>query len=993
MASDHVYYCDFSAEIPLRDWEVLQDDGSSFVLKKKVTTDGGKFLLLSAVNTQPDIRELGEVETLSCGGRVIPPKDRLAYVAPAVLRREFPLDLPPGEVELVVSGRCGQTPMWHKNFTCALTRPMSKVSSAPEKSFRFSIPPDPLPEPLEMPEDTMFTPGIGTEHLRGPGRFGFSKGDGVLDCAMPSLGNVDKLYLLGHPAYKKCFRWNYSTLPEGAARHGSFPPANHTIEGDKITVNHLSCRWESTFSGKAFSCTYSLASPGIITENETGIMRLSDLEFAGNYQYLLIPRPGGELEVTSLRHVQDLTMGENFLLLFGCTEFPDLPLLLVFRQKPEAMHLTFDPDSNRLTEITFSNCPLIITATPFGIESFQPIAPDDRTFLERAARKCRFWSRALLAYPVDCEEYFANSDPQQQVTILEKFTYRHIQDEWGTEPLELAPIPPAATLAGNTLAGKIRDFDFPTKFGYLQGWQGRYAMYRIPMLPPYRTFPLRDAADTRLPAMLKSGMDAYWRVATAFPETLQSYPYAGALLEPFALVSSQMQFLDAADREKMRELLKQRLQTACDPDHNYDYPVIEHAFMMATMPEDQEAVDYIATRSRKKLYNWYERFEPFTGTVFTICYLNVCFFSNNIIHGGDKDEIRDLRIPLIENDWGVGLTFYYMYLSAMASGSFQPIREHWDLLKSVFSFFEKMHDWACMGTGFSDNAILWVEGANYGAFTSMIHLAKAVGDTAAYQKARYMAAKQFALRSAVFRSSQHYFCKYFQVEPWYITKFFEEEQCIANQHTCVPPNLGELRFRDDGIYNLTTEGIYPELFEGLRRLLPEDTKQVMDLLRQYCRTLPDNTRQFWHLTQQYASLLTYMAHSPDFTREDLAQTIAEAREKHCWMGKWRGIHIFSRRLPEHFFETLLYAWDAAKHHPCSIVHHQEILLDDAVWTGENACIRFRLSGNGGQPLITFQLRKEPSLVLLNGRILSPENSTANILEIPLTESGTLELAF
>lgn len=634
----------------------------------------------------------------------------------------------------------------------------------------------------------------------------------------------------------------------------------------------------------------------------------------------------------------------------------------------------------------------MITATPFGFESFHPISPEDEAFLVKAGKKCRFWSRAFLAYPIACEEYFSNDEEKEEVTIVQKFSYRYIKDAWGTIPLELAPIPPVATLGENTRSPNLLDFDFPTKFGYLKGTIGTHSSYTIPFMPPYRKFPLRESSDTQLSAILNEGMDSYFNVVSHFPETIQSYPYAGSLVEPFALASTQMQFMSPENREKLRSLLAKRLQTACDPDHGYDYPVINHGYMMRTMPDDEEVLEYTSSLPRKHLYNWYERFEPFTGMTFTICYLNVGLFTGNILKGGDKDEVRQLRRALIENDWGVGLTFYYMYLAALASGSFQPIREEWPLIRDVFSFFEKMHDWACMGTGYSDSAILWVEGANYGAFTSFIHMAKAVEDEAAYQKAQYMAAKQFALRSAVFCSTQHYFHKYYNVEPYYIAKLLEEEKYIGDQHTGVPEDLGPLRFREDGIYNLTTEGIYPEIFDGFRKHLPRETEKVMDLLLEYSKLLPDTPGQAWHFTQQFASLLTYMANSPSFTREDLEKTIALAREKHCWMGKWRGIHIFSRRLPEHFFETLLYAWDASKSHPCTIVHHQEILLDDALWTGEKALLKFRLADKGGKALVKFEIRKDPGKILLNGREVEGKELN-HILEIPLPEGGTLELLY
>lgn len=334
MALDTSYYCDFSKEIPLNEWEFLKDDGKTFSMKIKVTTKGGDFLFLSSVSGTPSDPYRATIKSISCNGKKFLPNDRLGYVTRGALRQDCPITLPEGEVELFAEGLCGNIPQWKELLNCALSRPMEKVKEPPSLSRKFKVEEESYPETAPLPDLSSFIPGIGTADYKGPGRFGFTKGDGVLDCAMPSLGNIDKLYLLGHPEYKKTFRWNYSTLPPGAPRHGSYAPGNHSVDDDRISITHLSTHWEADIKGERFACTYSLASPGIITERESGIMELSDLEFAGNYQYILIPRKDGELEVTSLRDVKNLEMGENFLLLFGCTEFPDLPLLLVFQEKP-----------------------------------------------------------------------------------------------------------------------------------------------------------------------------------------------------------------------------------------------------------------------------------------------------------------------------------------------------------------------------------------------------------------------------------------------------------------------------------------------------------------------------------------------------------------------------------------------------------------------------------------------------------------------------------
>ncbi|OQA77911.1 MAG: hypothetical protein BWY31_04421 [Lentisphaerae bacterium ADurb.Bin242] len=538
------------------------------------------------------------------------------------------------------------------------------------------------------------------------------------------------------------------------------------------------------------------------------------------------------------------------------------------------------------------------------------------------------------------------------------------------------------------------DFLFPTKFGLLHGMFGSTSSYRIPFMPSARKFPLRDLSDATPGKVLKKGLKKYFDFAAKFPKTTQAYPYAGALMEPYAMATTLLNFMNEKDRERLRSLAAERLEGACDPERTYDYPVINHGFMMRTMPDDKGVADIYADPAmrHRRLWNWYNRTEPFTGTKYHICYLNVCFFSGGLIKEGTREEIAGLKIPLIENDWGAGLTFYYMYLCALASGSFEAIRKNWPLLKSVYSFFEKMHDWACLGSGYSDNAISWVEGANYGAFTSFIHMSEAVGDRKAHEQALYLGSKQFALRMAIIHASQNHFSKYYGVKPWYIAKCLHEESNPAYQFQTVPSDLWRKKFRPDGIYNLTTEGIYPEIFTAMRSFHPKETEIIMNLLREALAdgmNAPDNR---WGAMQQTASMLIDMALNPAVSGERLLAEIKAVKKRGTLMREWRGIHIFSRRLPEHYLEAQLLAWDAMKHHPAWLEHWEDMQILSADWKAPCAEITFRQSGS--RPKIRLGIRKKPGKVLLNGKkIPFTHRLSENRIELTPGEPGKLEILF
>ena len=839
-----------------------------------------------------------------------------------------------------------------------------------------------------------YTPGLGCGEPT-PGRFGFSKGDGVLDCAMPVLGQVDKMFLCGHPSYKKPFRWSYLLTPPGMPFHGSYAPAEVLPDDDKVEVNSLHVKWEAGYKGNTFSCTYSLATPGIITESSSNTISLSGLEYAGNYQYILLPLEEGKVKIINLSQLPEYLpqMGANFLTLFGSTEFPDLPLLLVFQKKISNVEINFDPRTSRLQSITFYNTPLMISGTIYGIKSFAPISPEDEEKMRDMAKKSFFWSRAFLAYPVKCEEYFKIYKEEKKCHIMSRFSYREISTEWGTKPLYLAPVPPAASLSGFPGGEGEYDFGFPTKFGDLKGSFGCENSYTLPLMPIERRFPLIEKGSP-LPELFNEGMEAYEKFVSAVDLKFLSYPYAGSIMEPYAYASPLFHLAKAPLKEKLLETLEKRYKLAFSRENDFFYVAIRHGEFMTKEPDDEEILELYKdpTLRRYKLQTWFLRKDPFTGASYHICYLNLGLFTHGTLKTGTQEEVEQLRLPLIENDWGAGLAFYYFYLSSLATGNCSPIRENMDILKSSYSFFVKFMDWACMGTGYSDNAITFVEGANYGVFSSFIHFAKIAGDKEAENLGEYVAAKQFALRSGIMRSSQHYFCKHYDCEPWYTTKSLREESNPTQQFQNVPQELFKGRLRYDGIYNMTTEGLYAEYFDGLMQY---NADEVRDIFRRYRKTLRENKlpeKIDWYFMQCVSSSLIQMSMDEELPEEEFLKELAFVKENGLLMEKFRGIHIASRRLPPKFFECQLSAWNRMKKHPLYLESWMDCQMEELLFDPETEKAVIRVKKVSGPPKVKCYFRKLPSRVLFEGKALAGEFRKGSN-ELLLPASGVLEIEF
>lgn len=1007
MSSDRTIYYDFSSETKLADWQNFVQENERFSFDAAVEIpekekEESYILLLSDVFCWSS-RKKTKITSIKINEKnyAVPAETIPYFIGESHNRNGIFLTLRSGKHFFHVEGDCGEEKVEDIIKISLIKNPLSKVEKNPSGES-FCIEKDIKKELLESNKEeksdqTGFHTGIGCEEI--PGRFGFVKGDGVLDYTMFTLGTVAKIYMTGHPRYKKPFLWHYSTCPAGEhSFHGTLPPARTSLANDTVKINHLTSSWASCFSGKKYSCTYSLGTPGLITEYEGEEMLLSDLEYAGNYRYCLFGNKNGKIKVCPLDKFSPEEMGENFVLLYSATEFPDFPLLLVFRKKPETFTVKYNEKTNRLSSISIKNCPLLITATPFGIESFDPVAPQDEKFIEKSARICRFWSRAFLAYPVKCEEYYKHDEANKKTCILQKFSYRYIQDDWGTLPLETAPLPPVAQLSGIMETQDEIDFEFPTQFGPLKGRLGSYSSYTLPWMPCTRKFPLKSTENNSpdLSKLLKEGFDEYFNFVDSFPPPVQSYPYAGAFLEPYAFASALTSFLSREDREKLRKNIAGAVKFICDKEATGDYKAISWSEIMYSNPEIKELLQIYAKPELKRfaLKLWNTRREPFTGREYTICYLNLGYFSEGMLQKGTREEIKNFSIPLIENDWGLGLTFYYLLLSVLATGDLAPVKENFAILKSAFHFFEIFHDWACMGSGYSENGVTWCEGANYGAFTGFTLLSELVEDEETLSLARYYSSKQLALRLAIFRASRYYFYKYFGIAPYDIAQSFREGNQIYGQFMNAPKDVKEYGYRPHTLYKMTTEGVYGELFEALRKFLPEDWKRVRSFVGRDLHEMGDaNEASNWGKLEPAAVYLMTLALDENVPSEEFEKELEAMKKYNYLMQRWRGIHIFSRRLPQNAWEVQVRAWNEMKKHPLWLTLWKNVAITETQWDGREAKIAFEVKENTsekGKAFIRLGYRKTPVSVWLDDQeVKAFYDEKENTLQVDIVRSGVL----
>ncbi len=973
---DFSYYYDFTGELAISMWKKsFLPDSKKMLWEGTVILPGekeGTFPFVALWANHLNIHEIN--------GRKIDPASRSLYVGNRYGRDCLELPLSSGENKINVVISVPDT--WNEKEYGEYTFTMEFIPDFEkgEKTPPFQKKP-PLIEPLTVKkaawkEDLSGIPGAGRKMT--PGRFGYTKGDGLLDYGISSFGLVDKMYLCGHPEHPAPYRWGYCVLPGEEAAH--FTTESIKQYGDEIKINQLSASWKS----QGVLLEYSLGSPGLYVTCPDKDMRLSQLEFAGSPQYIMTSDA-----ITDLENFDPSSMKENFLLLFGAREYVEVPILILLDKKPEKLLLSYK--GNRISSITFKGCHQMITSTPFGLEYLASATPEDTAFLRSALMRAKFWSKALLAFPFECKDYFHIDEKEQKCRITQEFTYKTFSNQWNTVPLRLAPYPPAAVLSGKgEFDPNVTNLHFSTKYGPLYAVEGEYSSYTLPLMPNDTGYVLEEEGGNAA-ERLKNKLKEYFDFQDHFPDDFRSYAYIGSSLERWGFAAMLAHFMPEEYRKQLAEKAGKSLINTCDPNSSYTCLLTDHSYLYKIEGHPhQEIIDYYYSprMQRKEMKNFYRRKEPFTGVEYVICYLNVSLLRQNKNY--TDQDISNSPNPYIENDWGLGISFYTLYTCALASGDFSQIRKHWNSLKKMYEYLDLYHDWACLSAGYAERGTTWCEGANYGAYSAFPYLAKIANDEEAYLYGKYLAAKQLALRMALYRSSQNYFCKCYKVPPFGITKAFREEEGPSLQFQGVPKELDFDRLRVGQLHTYLTEGAFPDLLRHYRRFLPEEHRDIMErYLAQMLDPERNKTKYFWGRQLTPTMILLDLADDPAYPQEKLFSYYEKAAAMDCLIQHCRDIGTFSTFQPEGLYPAMILAHFEARKHPVLLDSWEDLQIIKALHTKDGKVMISYLA-TGETPRLVCRLKNGAKVKTSTHVFEKNENL---LIFHPDKKEGTIELIF
>ncbi len=182
----------------------------------------------------------------------------------------------------------------------------------------------------------------------------------------------------------------------------------------------------------------------------------------------------------------DGDLPENWALLWPAATVVEQPILMVFLDKPQTIAANVGEEGTSQISCTFGKkAAQVVLARPFRAElNFGETIPT------QIVERCRFWSQALLAYPIAFTEINERSaNEPEMLDITDIYTYKILKDAWNTKPLKVALLPPFFSYA---VEQKFPGLAFPSnaqtlgcslgKYGTLKGvLDSDRVSYRVPL--------------------------------------------------------------------------------------------------------------------------------------------------------------------------------------------------------------------------------------------------------------------------------------------------------------------------------------------------------------------------------------------------------------------------------------------------------------------------------------------------------------------------------
>ncbi len=493
-------------------------------------------------------------------------------------------------------------------------------------------------------------------------------------------------------------------------------PADETAEADEprnalaqdaIEADWTTLRWRRrlTLDDREHfqELRYSAMAVGVQVETDAPVFAVSftDREEPRAPAGIVVPGVDGPTVLPDVQAVDPQAMQANWLVLLSADGSPEIPVMLVFERRPDALEIG---DGHMLIRRD-AGVGTVAIGTPFGVypqavDLLQQWSADaDAVPRERLA----LFAELLAAYPWLCSEHFRVEDGW--VSIRNELGFLPWADDWGTVPQPRTPLPPLVAYSvergylPRACVAAHADTGIPTKWGPLWVQPGSVAEYRLPVPEAWDFAPL--------------GVSVW-----------SEQPTAMAIIER-SLADEQLERLHI---ERPRPSIYPHCNT-----HDLAAGVWRAANFLSPGQRDTVRQDtHVRVQSGLFPQNYLLRRDPVTGASYLAC---------SFVWGSPVPPNDDGHADV---DYWQGLVLYGLYTQAKYAGDWGLMRAHWPLIRSLASYWEATSSWALMGPGAREAGEIYggdMATAGYAGLVGFHRLCERLGTPYQRDLAEYLLAK------------------------------------------------------------------------------------------------------------------------------------------------------------------------------------------------------------------------------------------------------------
>lgn len=508
------------------------------------------------------------------------------------------------------------------------------------------------PEPGEL----RWQPGASRESF---GLFGWQHGNLDLLAETARLDRLERNYFVNPDGSKTMLRFR----PDGAEYVG--------MESTPRSINWTSRSWRYTYSLNGRKIRWELAgswlAPGVLIDTDAPRMAIAPLSGAAKAPLrLAIPtRQGirllGSGELAQFRW-RDLS--ENWLLILGGSQNPEVPRLLTLQHRPASVEF-------RNGEIILSRPAGVGTVGFAQLYGVRPLPAGWSTrwkqLPQAVAEQCRRLNAVMTAYPWQCDEFFAVDRENNRLHIANGFTYRKIQNDWNYPGREIAPLPPVLPFAVRkgypAQLPEYENFDFDTIFGPYAGVYANRLEYSL-FLPDLQG--VSYLKTDRYPQRITRANQAVWSYKEMHPNSYTARPHYP--VTTWAMYLDSWNLLNPAERKFLETCNQISLDVyfAATRNANYTLEGIYESHLPA------------------------ERVEPFTGLFYPV--FGWISRSKNRTYWSDITDFS-------------GFLLRWIQLYGRHTGDWDRIRRNWSDIRANYLPLLRRCDWPSMAVGTTDSRL------------------------------------------------------------------------------------------------------------------------------------------------------------------------------------------------------------------------------------------------------------------------------------------------